>query len=266
MQEARMGDLAALRLQIEWGADEALEDAPVARLGVVAAPAPARAAEPRLVATMAPMQPAGPVPRASSAAGRAAAAAARAATLEELRAAVAAFDGCVLRDTASNLVFAAGRPRSGLLLAGDAPDAEEDRSGIPFSGPQGELLDRMLASIGLARDSVLATQVIPWRPPGGRPPSASEITICLPFLHRLIVLDAPERLVLFGLAGKALLGAGSRRRSQAAWAPVDVPGLDHAVRALALPSLAEVRSSAAARRSAWAGLRLLRRTMDEAAR
>jgi DNA polymerase len=256
--------LAALRLQIEWGADEALEDAPVARLGVVAAPAPARAAEPRLVATMAPMQPAGPVPRASSAAGRAAAAAARAATLEELRAAVAAFDGCVLRDTASNLVFAAGRPRSGLLLVGDAPDGEEDRSGVPFSGPQGELLDRMLGSIGLARDSVLAAPVIPWRPPGGRPPSASEIMICLPFLHRPTALDAPQRLVLFGLAGKALLGAAARRRTAPPWAPVEAPGLDHAVPAVALPSLAEVRSSATARRSAWAGLRLLRRTMDDA--
>jgi DNA polymerase len=252
-----MDELTALRLQIEWGADEALEDAPIARLGVVPAAAPARPIVP-----IASMPPAGPVPRASSAAGRAAAAAGQAASLEELRAVIAAFDGCALRDTACNLVFAAGKPRSGLVLIGDAPDAEEDRSGVPFAGPQGELLERMLASIGLARDDVLAASVIPWRPPGGRPPSASEITICLPFLHRLLALDAPERLVLFGLAGKVLLGAAARRRSSASWAPAEIPSLDHAVPALALPSLAEVRSSASARRSAWAGLRLLRRTLD----
>ncbi len=111
---------------------------------------------------------------------RAAAAAGQARSLDDLRAALAAFDGCALSDTATNLVFAAGNPDASLMLIGEPPGEAEDRSGIPFAGPDGLLLDRMLASIGLARDAMLLTPLIPWRPPGadGCPTRARSPSAC----------------------------------------------------------------------------------------
>src|SRR5271169_2731228 len=156
-----MDDLAALKLQIEWGADEALEEVPVDRLRAVSQPQPN---PPAPVAGGGRGE--GAVPPRATAAERALQAAATATTLAELRAAIAGFDGCALRDTASNLVFAAGDPAASLLLIGDPPSAAEDRSGTPFAGPAGDYLDRMLASIGLDRGKLLLTPLIPWRPPG----------------------------------------------------------------------------------------------------
>ncbi len=189
-------------------------------------------------------------------------AAAGANTLEQLRTAIAAFDGCALRDTASHLVFAEGDPAADLLLIGDPPSADEDRSGTPFAGPAGAYLDRMLASIGLNRSNLLLTPLIPWRPPGDRPPSPAELTICLPFLHRLIALAAPRRLLLLGpLPARSLLPqATSRRRARGAW-------IDTAEGTPALPTFspAELMRSPKDRRAAWADLRLLRRTLDAGA-
>ena len=152
--------LAALRLQMEWGADEALALAPLDRLAMAATPPrpPAAAA----VATLAAPKPAAArvavqtAPAAQTApVQRAQAAAAAAGTREELRAALAAFDGCPLAATATNLVFADGNPQAGLMLVGEGPGAEEDRAGLPFVGPSGQLLNRMLASIGLDRGKEL---------------------------------------------------------------------------------------------------------------
>src|SRR5215472_17206863 len=193
-----MDGLAALKLQIEWGADEALEDGPVNRLRAVA-----RSPPPSPLPQAEGAKP-GPPPRATPA-ERALQAAAGATTLDELRAAIAAFDGCALRDTASNLVFAEGDPSATLLLIGDPPSADEDRSGLPFAGPAGAYLDRMLAAISLDRGQLLLTPLIPWRPPGDRPPNPAELALCLPFLHRLIALVAPRRLLLMGpLAARSL--------------------------------------------------------------
>lgn len=243
-----------LRLEIEWGADEALEDAPVDRLLPLAPPHPREPAEDTRTALQAPAPRPTPVERAV-------AAAARAATVAELRAAVTTFDGCALRDTAANLVFAEG-PASGLLLIGDPPGEPEDRSGTPFAGPDGGLLDRMLASVGLTRGDLMLVPLIPWRPPGGRPPNAGEIAVCLPFLHRLIVLSRPRHLVLAGtLPARALLPS-TRRRTMPTWIPVSVPGVADPVPGLAMPSPASVMRTPAARREAWAALRLIRRTLD----
>ncbi len=193
---------------------------------------------------------------------RAAASAGQARTLDDLRAALAAFDGCALRDTAANLVFAAGDPDAALMVIGDPPGEAEDRSGTPFAGPDGILLDRMLASIGLARDALLLAPLIPWRPPGGRLPNAGEIAVCLPFLHRLIVLAAPPRILLTSaLAARNLLGP-TRRRSAPAWTEATVPGLSAPVPALVMPGPGMVARTSGARREAWAALRLLRRTLD----
>jgi len=251
-----MDALALLRLQMEWGADEALEAAPIDRLRAAPpAPAPRRPAAPPAASVIG--RP-GLAPGART--GQAAAEAAPA--LDALRDAIAAFDGCALRDTASHLVFADGNPESGLLFIGEAPTAAEDRSGRAFDGPAGDYLDRMMRSIGLDRDHALLTPLIPWRPPGGRPPTTAEIAACLPFLHRLIVLTAPRRLVLLGiLAARTILGAAPRRRTRG-WLDATIPGRPDPLPALALPSPELLLAKPAGRREAWAELRLLRRTID----
>ena len=251
-----MDDFAMLRLQIEWGADDALDTDCVDRLREVARPAAlaivAKRPEPEAV----PDAPKG------TPAERAIAAAAQANSLEALKAAIAAFDGCALRDTAGHLVFAEGNPEAGLIVIGEPPGADEDRTGHPFAGREGALFDKMLASIGLTREHMLLTPLIPWRPPGGRPANAGEIAVCLPFLHRLIALTRPTRLVLLGLqTANAILPTTARRRRVApAWvdcaAPLTAP-------ALALPGLSALFKNPLERRDAWAGLRLLRRTLDE---
>jgi len=252
-----MDDFAMLRLQIEWGADEALDTDPVDRLREVVRPPPVQISRPTPVA----------VPEASKStpAERALAAAGGASSLEELKAAIAAFDGCILRDTAGHLVFAEGDPDSGLVLIGEAPGADEDRTGHVFAGREGALLDKMLASIGLTREHMLLTPLIPWRPPGGRPASAGEVAICLPFLHRLIALIRPTRLVLLGLqtANAILPATARRRRANPAWVECTIPGLPGPLPGLALPGLTALLKNPLERRDAWAGLRLLRRTLDE---
>lgn len=244
-----MDALALLRLQMEWGADEALEEAPIDRLRPVTMPQ----VSPRLLA---PLAAPASVARSGNDMTEAAA------SLEGLRAAIAAFDGCALRGTASNLVFADGNPDAGLLIVGEAPSAAEDRSGRAFDGPAGAYLERMLASVGLDRERALLTPLIPWRPPGGRPPTAAEIAACLPFLHRLIALTAPRRMVLLGtLAQRTLLGAAPRRRMRG-WLQATLPGRSGPLAALALPSPELLLAKPTGRREAWAELRLLRRTID----
>ena len=276
-----MDALALLRLQIEWGADEALDDSPVDRLHPVA-PMPA---------PLAPARPAAPPPRAQppaagaasgvptpgsppatgmaapaaprgTAAERAVAAAGMAGSIAALCTAIAAFDGCALRDTATRPVLPQGDPAPGLLLIGDPPGADEDRAGLPFAGEGGALLDRMLASIGLQRDGLLLAPLIPWRPPGGRLPSAGELAVCLPFLHRLIVLAAPRCIVLLGPLAARMLLDGKRRRPGAGWTELGVPGLATPVPALALPSPGMLATTPALRRDTWADLRRLKRALD----
>lgn len=246
--------LALLRLQFEWGADEALDLDAIDRLRPVQARPVAVTRPAPVVAT-----PSG------TAAERALALAGGAATLDELRAAVAGFDGCALRDTASNLVFAEGDPASTTLIIGEPPGREEDRGGHPFAGAEGELLDRMLASIGLSRAELILTPLLPWRPPGGRPPSAGEIALCLPFLHRLAGLLRPHRIVLFGsTAARALLPqAQNRRRLPRGWIELSIPGMHSTLPTLPLPGLGEMLKNPPLRRDAWAGLRMLRRAIDQ---
>jgi DNA polymerase len=121
-----------------------------------------------------------------------------AASLEELRAMLMRFDGCPLKRTATQLVFADGDPKSRLMLVGEAPGSEEDIQGLPFVGPSGKLLDRMLAAIGLDRTKVYIANVVPWRPPGNRTPTPQETAICLPFTLRQIELANPDLLVCMG--------------------------------------------------------------------
>jgi uracil-DNA glycosylase family 4 len=129
-----------------------------------------------------------------------------AANLDELRQHMAAFDGCNLKFTAKNLVFADGNPNAAVMLVGEAPGRDEDIEGLPFVGRSGRLLDRMLAAIGLDRNSAYIANVIPRRPPGNRTPTPHETEICRPFIERQIELVNPKVLVnLGGPSAKTLL-------------------------------------------------------------
>ena len=122
-------------------------------------------------------------------------------SLDELKAMVQAFEGCALKKTASNLVFADGNPAADIMLIGEAPGRDEDRMGLPFVGAAGQLLDRMLKSVGMDRQNVYITNILPWRPPGNRTPSAEETQMLWPFLRRHIQLKAPK--IIFALGGSS---------------------------------------------------------------
>ena len=122
-----------------------------------------------------------------------------AASLDELRAILERFEGCALRTTATQLVFADGNPQARVMFVGEAPGREEDIEGLPFVGRSGKLLDRMLAAIGLDRTSAYIANIVPWRPPGNRTPTPQESAICLPFILRQIELADPDVLVCLGI-------------------------------------------------------------------
>jgi uracil-DNA glycosylase len=139
-------------------------------------------------------------------------------TLEELREMLAAFEGCALKQTATQLVFADGNPQAKLMLVGEAPGRDEDLEGRPFVGRSGQLLDRMLAAIGLDRTSVYIANVVPWRPPGNRTPSPQETQVCLPFIQRQIELCNPDVLVcLGGPSAETLLGQKGITKIRGRW-------------------------------------------------
>ncbi|TPG57174.1 uracil-DNA glycosylase [Roseomonas nepalensis] len=262
--------LAALELQIAWGADEALEEAPQdrtrARAPAAAVPAALPAAAP--AARAAPSRPTpvlAPAAAFAPASRRAGELAAGADSLETLRAALAALEH-PLRETAGNLVLADGVADSGLVLVGEAPGADEDRQGKPFVGVSGRLLDRMLASIGVerARNAYL-TNILPWRPPGNRTPTDAEMNVFTPFVLRHLALVRPRHIVLLGgTAAKALLRRNEGiTRLRGKWHSLEVPGLGP-VPTLATLHPAYLLRQPAAKREAWTDLRLLRRALDGA--
>jgi DNA polymerase len=272
MQQDPQSDLAALAWLVEAGADEAVEEAAVDRLAPkVQAPSTAPAMEPKQTA-----RPTSPAPLPSSTrppsstrspppiptgSGEAALASARqmavgAANLEELRAALEAYEGCALKATATNLVFADGNPAAKVMILGEGPGAEEDRQGLPFVGPSGRMLDDMLAAIGLDRDQVYISNLLFWRPPGNRTPTQSELSVCLPFVERHIELVDPAYLLLLGgSAAKSLLGRSEGiLKLRGRWVHYQHPGLPRPVPAM--PSLhpAYLLRQAAQKRLAWRDL------------
>ncbi|WP_298215764.1 uracil-DNA glycosylase family protein, partial [Acidocella sp.] len=188
--------------------------------------------------------------------------AAAAATLDELEAAMRDFTGCALRDTATQLVFADGAVAARLVIIGEAPGGEEDRQGRPFVGPAGQLLDRMLASIGLDRGHVRIVNAVPWRPPGNRTPTEAEIALCLPFLHRQIALIAPRGLLSLGaVAARALLGPGAQggiRRLRGKWHEARIEGLETPLPCLPSYHPAYLLRTPLAKRDSWQDLLTLR--------
>ncbi len=178
-------------------------------------------------------------------------AARRAASLEELAEILARFEGCALKATASQLVFADGNPAAPVMFVGEAPGAEEDREGLPFVGRSGRLLDRMMAAIGLSRQSAYVANIIPWRPPGNRTPTPLESQICLPFILRQIELANPEILVCLGApATQALLGVKEGiMRTRGRWFTYATGTRD--IRAIATLHPAYLLRQPLAKRLAW---------------
>lgn len=185
-------------------------------------------------------------------------------TVDELVAAIRAFDGCPLKETATNTVVYDGNPHAQVLFVGEAPGAEEDRRGLPFVGPAGKLLDRMLAAIGLDRDQVCISNMLFWRPPGNRSPTAEEIATCLPFAQRLIELVDPEVLVLVGgISAKALLGRNEGiTRLRGVWHRYSSPGLAAPIDAIAIYHPAYLLRQPLHKRAAWRDLLAIRRRLD----
>jgi DNA polymerase len=277
-----MSDPRALIALLEWydavGVDAVVLDAAIDRLAapppapVGEAPPPRREAGEGAPAGRGPVRaerplPGAPVPAVTLpdedaiAAARAEAAAAE--SLEALREVMLRFEGCNLKKTATQLVFADGNPAARVMLVGEAPGREEDLDGRPFVGRSGKLLDRMLAAIGLDRSSVYIVNVVPWRPPGNRTPSPQETEICRPFLTRQIELVDPAVLVaLGGPAAKALTGAADGiLKLRGRWQSHVVGGRD--VPCLATLHPAYLLRQPLQKRLAWRDFLALRRKLDE---
>jgi DNA polymerase len=155
---------------------------------------------------------------------------------------------------------------SGLVLVGEAPGAEEDLAGRPFVGASGQLLDRMLASVGLSRTrDLLITNLIPWRPPGNRPPTETEINTCLPFLLRHLTLLRPRLIVTLGATStRALTGRDeAMRRMRGRWHSVTIPGLPQQIPTLPMLHPAYLLRTPGAKKDAWTDMITLRRRLDE---
>ncbi|HEY7383037.1 MAG TPA: uracil-DNA glycosylase [Beijerinckiaceae bacterium] len=183
-------------------------------------------------------------------------------SLEELAALLASFEGCGLRVTAKNLVFADGNPQSRLMLVGEAPGGDEDRIGKPFVGRSGQLLDRMLAAIGLDRTSVYIANIVPWRPPGNRTPTPQEVAICRPFIEKQIELADPDILVcLGGPSAQTLLSIKEGiLKTRGRWFPYQTGRRE--IRAFATLHPAYLLRQPLQKRLAWRDFRALKRALE----
>lgn len=270
--------LDALQWQIEAGADEAIGEQP--RNRVAAAPAATGARPPAGLADAAGQRatagavsrqagperppPAPPVPRPTTAALTAASEmqasaqrlAAEADSIEQVRQALERFDGCPLKATATNLCLFDGNPTAKIMIIGEAPGAQEDRQGKPFVGPAGQLLDRMLAAIGLDRGNVYITNLLYWRPPGNRNPTPGEIAACLPFLERQVEILQPKLLLLVGgMSAKTLLNRSEGiLKLRGRWADYHHPRLSRPIPALPTLHPAYLLRQPAQKREAWRDL------------
>lgn len=266
-----------LRWYAEMGADEAVGEEPFAPSAPVAAPGRAgtddtRTGDAQTGYTRPPSRT--PPPAAPGRAGgpeTAEQAGARAiadacANLRELEEAVRNFTGCPLRATATNTVFADGNPDGPVMLIGEAPGAEEDRIGKPFVGRSGQLLDRMLAAIGLDRQTnTLITNAVYWRPPGNRKPAPAEIAACLPFVRRHIALVDPAVLILCGgTAASALLGLHEGiTKLRGRWYELPIPEIGRPIPSICLYHPSYLLRSPERKKEAWKDLLAIQSKLEE---
>jgi DNA polymerase len=267
----------ALRFWIRAGVDRALGETPVnrfadsaaaARRSAAVAPAPVHEmSAPASGAGLPVRQSASQVQPPEAAETQARALAAAATDLETLRSVMASFDGCALKRTATQLVFADGSPGSSIMFVGEAPGGDEDRIGRPFVGRAGQLLDRMLNAVGLDRGQVYIANVIPWRPPGNRTPTLQETQTCLPFITRQIELADPQFLVCIGgSSAQTLLGVKTGiTRARGSWFTYQRAG-GRTIPALAMLHPAYLLRQPAMKRLAWADMRALASALQRSRR
>jgi len=257
--------LRALKWQIEAGADEAIGESAIDRFAAPAAPPPAPIAPAAALVTPSPPPPSAPPPLVSRAETNAEATgrASEAGTLDALRAALEAFEGCPLKKTATNLVFGDGNAQADVMFIGEAPGEDEDRQGLPFVGVSGQLLDRMVKWIGLDRTNFYITNILYWRPPGNRTPTSAEVAACRPFVARHIELVAPKVLVFVGgAAANALLGrAEPIGKMRGRWLLYE--GSHGTIPAMATYHPAYLLRSPGQKREAWRDLLMLRDRLVE---
>jgi DNA polymerase len=262
--ERRRAAIDALTFQLEAGVDVALSEAPINHFEDRHAESPVEAPliPPRSVPSSqpAPVSPSLLVPDDAVSAAREMAKSAS--TLGELQAALAVFEGCALRFTAKQLVFADGNPNARVMLVGEAPGAEEDREGLPFVGRAGKLLDRMLISVGLDRSKVYIANIVPWRPPGNRTPTPQESAICYPFIRRQIELANPDFLVCLGRPSmQTLLGVKDGIRGvRGRWFDFDTG--TRTIRALVTFHPAYLLRSPLEKRHSWRDMLALKKALE----
>ena len=252
-----------LAFYVEAGVDCALMDEPVNRLSdempePAAGPATAARTYPPLLRASEMPKPAmraDAAPAPDIAIINAREMAATAPNLDALRALMEGFEGCALKSTATRLVFADGNPQAKIMLVGEAPGRDEDIEGLPFVGRSGKLLNLMLAAIGLDRTKVYIANVIPWRPPGNRTPTAQETQTCLPFIKRQIELVNPDILVTLGNPSTQTLFATSEgiMKTRGRWRDYDTG--TRSIRALATFHPAYLLRQPSYKRMAWLDLR-----------
>jgi uracil-DNA glycosylase len=264
----------------EMGVDLAVEDAPQDRFAESAAAASGAAEArtqvsrerplPTLDRAYSPARPPLVVPAAAStpaqdvAVADARTRAREARSLEELKSILDTFEGVSLRKTATQLVFADGNPSARVMFVGEAPGKEEDREGRPFVGRAGQLLDRMLAAIGLDRTSVYIANIVPWRPPGNRTPTPQESQLCMPFIQRQIELADPDVLVLLGGSSAAAL-TGARDgilKLRGRWLEYDTG--TRKIKALATLHPAYLLRTPSQKKLAWRDFRALKAELGSA--
>jgi uracil-DNA glycosylase len=203
-----------------------------------------------------------PAPEAAVMAARAAASSAE--SLDALRALLNSFEGCMLRATATQLVFADGNPKGRVMFVGEAPGRDEDIAGVPFVGRSGKLLDLMMHAVGLDRTQVYIANIVPWRPPGNRTPTPHESAICLPFIHRQIELADPDILVCLGQPSTQTL-LGTREgitRTRGRWFKFNTGSRE--IRALATYHPAFLLRSPLQKRLAWRDFLALKKALAQA--
>jgi uracil-DNA glycosylase family 4 len=265
-----------LSFYAEAGVDALVGETPVdwlaaAQLGSAQpGPEPARPplappAEPRRGPAPVTAAPGAAAPASPDVAVMAAREAARsAASLDELRAILTAFEGCALRTTAKQLVFADGNPQARVMFVGEAPGREEDIEGLPFVGRSGKLLDLMMAAINLNRTTAYIANIIPWRPPGNRTPTPQESQICLPFTLRQIELANPDILVcLGGPSAQTLLNVKDGiKRTRGKWFTFHTGTRE--IRAIATFHPAYLLRSPIEKRFAWRDFLAVKKALEEA--
>ena len=252
-----------LRWYAEMGIDVAVDADPHDRFAESVTEKPRPAAASPEPAIRAPQVAAQSALSADATAQSAAEAALAATTLEELCAQLLAFEGCDLKATATQLVFADGNPNADIMIVGEAPGADEDRQGLPFVGRAGQLLDKMLAAIGLDRRHVYIANVVPWRPPGNRTPTPIETSTCLPFMRRQIELVHPKILVCLGAAAtQTLLGVKEGiMRIRGRWYEYDMAGTK--IPAIAMLHPAYLLRQPSHKKFAWQDMRELVKMMGK---